>query len=114
MFIKALGDAAHVLKAAEEAFNDIPFPIKPCIVRDLLFIRSPARDNRDRAIIFDRLTDGAAVIGLVGADRQRWRSVPEKFRQRGRVMRLAARKKEFQRSSASIDHGMELRCAASA
>lgn len=114
MFIKALGDAAHIFKAAKEAFDDIPFAIKPYVVGNLLFIRGPARDNRDRAIIFDRLTNSAAVIGFVGANRQRRRSVPEKIRQRGRIMGLAACEHEFQRSPASIDHGMELRCATSA
>lgn len=114
MFIKPLGDAAHIFKAAKEAFDDIPFAIKPYVVGNLLFIRGPARDNRDRAIIFDRLTNGAAVIGLVGADRQRRRSVPQKFGQCRCIMGLAACEHEFQRSSPSINHGMELRCAASA
>jgi hypothetical protein len=40
--------------------------------------------------------------------------MPQKFRQCGCVVRLAACQYEFQRSSASIDHGMELRRAASA
>lgn len=114
MFIKALGDAAHIFKTAKEAFNDIPFSVKSCIVRNLFFIRCPAWDDRDCAVITDRLTNSAAVIGFVGANRQRRRSVPEKIRQRGRIMGLAACEHEFQRSSASIDHGMELRCATSA
>lgn len=114
MFIKALGDAAHIFKAAKEAFDDIPFAIKSLIVRNLLFVCGPAGDNRDRAVITDRLTNGAAVIGFVSANRQRRRSVPQKFGQCRRIMGLAACEHEFQRSSPAIDHGMELRCAASA
>lgn len=114
MFIKALRDTAHIFKAAKEPFDDISFVIKPCVMRDLLLIRSSAWNNSDRAIVFDCLTNGAAVIGFVSTDRQRRRFMAKKRRQDGRVMRLTTREYELQRSSASIDHGMELRRAASA
>lgn len=114
MFIEALSDTAHVFKAAEETFNDISFAIKPFVVGDLLFIRGPARNDWNCAVIKDCLPNGTAVIGFISANRERRRSVPQQIWQAGRVMRLSARKDEFQRSSPSIDHGMELRRATAA
>ncbi len=114
MFIKTLSDVAHILKAAKEAFHDISFAIKPLIARDLFFVCGSARDDRKSPIIHDGLPDGAAVIGFVSADRQRRLFMSQKFRQDRRIVGLTTRKNEFQRSSLSIDHGMELRRAASA
>lgn len=114
MFIKSLSDTSHILKAAKEAFHDISFAIKPLFARDLFFVCGSARNDRNSTIIHNGLPNSTAVIGFVSADRQRRRFMSQKFRQDRRIVSLATRKNEFQRSSPSIDHGMELRRAASA
>lgn len=95
MFIEALGDTAHIFETTEETFDDISFTVKPCVVRNLLLVCSPTRDDRDCAVITDRLTNGATVISFVGTDRERRCAMPQKIRQCGRIMRLAARQDEF-------------------
>lgn len=60
-----------IIQAAEEALDDIAQAIEPPIMTLLALGRNPHGDNGQGSIIADRLTDGLAVIGLVGDHGQR-------------------------------------------
>ncbi len=113
-FVEALRQAPHVFETTEEPFDQIAFTIKPFVVRLWASGIRPVGNDRHRAVIPDRLPDMLAIIGLVGTDRERRGRVGQQPRQHGGVVRFASGQDEVERSSQSIDHGMEFRRAATA
>ena len=113
-FIEALREAAQVFHAAEEAFDQIAFAVELFIIGLRCSRIGPVWNDRDGAIIGDRLPVGRTVIGLVGTNGEWRHRVVQKLWQDRPVMGFATRQDEVEWSSQSIDHGMELRRAAAA
>lgn len=113
-FVEALSNAAHIFHPAEETLDQIAFSIQPLVIRLWFQCVGAVRNDWHRAIIGNSLPVTGAVVALVSADGE-WRGrVVQQLRQNGAVMNLTAGQDEVERSSQSIDHGMELRCAAAA
>lgn len=113
-FVKALRETTHILKAAEEAFDDIALAVKPFVIGLGIFVVRAIRDDRHGSVIANGLTHMLAVISFIGANGQGRGQVIEKFRCGKRIVAITRRQREGERSSQPVDHGMELRRAAAA
>ena len=68
-FIKALGEAAHILAATKEAFDDVALTVKAFVDGLRVFRILPIGNNWHGSIITDGLTYMLAVISFIGTDR---------------------------------------------
>ena len=97
-----------MLQFAEEALDLVAFAVERLREAGSPLSVGLGRDVRDRALAFDQVADGVAIISLV-AENDGARCEPvEKFQRGGRVMRLPCGQAEPEREALPIDDRVDL------
>jgi hypothetical protein len=113
-FVEARRDASPVLDAAEVVFDLMPAAVEAFRTIGFLAGVSAARNDRQGAVVLDRLADLLAVVGFVGGDGERRARRIEHLIDDLTVVDLPARDDEVQRSAPAIDDRVDFRAPAAA
>ncbi len=110
--VVSCGDAAEVLETAEHPLDGVA-----ALVERLRKAAFPAavgfgRDVGDRALLLDEITDGVAVIGLVGEHDGARRKVIQQHISGATVGDIAGRQQEAERPAFTVGERVELAVAA--
>jgi len=102
------GDAAPVLEAAEETFDDVPAAIGALVERIGCPARGGGGDDGLDAPLLEPVAQAVGIIGLVGEQALGW-SCPAQQRDRyADIGDVARRQREGDRSAAIVGQAMDL------
>ena len=112
-FFEPCGQSSHVLHGAEESLDYVAHSIEVDVVRYRRFGVDLRRNDRENALIGDRFSNPAGVIGLIGDDCERRSRPLQQVQQNLAVMDLATGDNKTPGAAMLIDYGVNLARAAS-
>lgn len=92
---------------AEEAFDEVTFPVERCIERPAHGGRGAARDDRDRATGSGGIKCALGIVSLVGEDEAGAEAVKQRF-DLSDIVALAARQEDAHRKAERVGDDMDL------
>ena len=110
--VEPRSDTSPVLDAAEVIFDFVPASVDAFRTIGFLAGVSAARNDRQRAVVLDRLADFLAVVGFVRRNGERRARRIEHLIDDLTVVDLPARDDEVQRPALAIDDRVDFRAPA--